>query len=139
MQMQRLIEAGVAPGLFTIQNIVTGTFLSSTGAIAGLNPTATQLCGHERAFQWNITVNGNKFKSLCRIMIPQPRSSCSASLPGTMTVKVWFQRLNKMFYPGAMLRCAKSYVPLPTCLGKRLMVEALKKKLHPHAIIPVYE
>ncbi|KAF8169460.1 hypothetical protein K438DRAFT_1774253 [Mycena galopus ATCC 62051] len=57
-----LIEAGNAPGLFTIQNIAAGTFLSSTGAIAGLNSTATQLCGHERAFQWNITVNGNKFK-----------------------------------------------------------------------------
>ncbi|KAJ7806225.1 hypothetical protein B0H14DRAFT_3882433 [Mycena olivaceomarginata] len=56
-----LIEAGNAPGLFTIQNIAAGTFLSSTGAIDGLNPTATQLCGHERAFQWNITVNGNKF------------------------------------------------------------------------------
>ncbi|KAJ6580534.1 hypothetical protein DFH09DRAFT_1146104 [Mycena vulgaris] len=56
-----LIEAGVAPGLFTIQNIAAGTFLSSTGAIASLNPTSTQLCGHERAFQWNITVNGNRF------------------------------------------------------------------------------
>ncbi|KAJ7321306.1 hypothetical protein DFH08DRAFT_818675 [Mycena albidolilacea] len=42
-------------------NIAAQTFLSSTGAITGLNPTATQLCGHERAFQWNITVNGNKF------------------------------------------------------------------------------
>ncbi|KAJ7812855.1 hypothetical protein B0H13DRAFT_2470116 [Mycena leptocephala] len=53
-----LIEAGVAPGLFTIQNIAAGTFLSSTGAITQLNPTSTQLCGHARAFQWNITANG---------------------------------------------------------------------------------
>jgi hypothetical protein len=57
-----LIEAGVAPGLFTIQNIAAGTFLSSTGAITQLNPTSTQLCGHARAFQWNITANGNGFK-----------------------------------------------------------------------------
>jgi hypothetical protein len=78
MGMQWLIEAGNAPGLFTIQNIAAGTFLSSTGAIAGLNPTATQLCGHERAFQWNITVNGNKFKcvySLCFLI-----ASCSCAL-----------------------------------------------------------
>ncbi|KAJ7234400.1 hypothetical protein C8J57DRAFT_1479933, partial [Mycena rebaudengoi] len=51
-----LIEAGVGPGLFTIQNIASGTFLSVTSTISG-----SQLCGHARAFQWRITVNGNKF------------------------------------------------------------------------------
>ncbi|KAJ6564200.1 hypothetical protein B0H19DRAFT_1140538 [Mycena capillaripes] len=70
---QWLIEAGIAPGLFTIQNIAAGTFLSSTGAIAQLNPIATQLCGHERAFQWNITVNGNKFN------IIEPKSGFAAT------------------------------------------------------------
>ncbi|KAJ7477670.1 hypothetical protein FB451DRAFT_1366163 [Mycena latifolia] len=51
-----LIEAGVGPNLFTIQNIASGTFLSVTTTISG-----SQLCGHARAFQWKILVNGNKF------------------------------------------------------------------------------
>ncbi|KAJ6540683.1 hypothetical protein B0H19DRAFT_1078080 [Mycena capillaripes] len=62
-----LIEAGVGPNLFTIQNIASGTFLSVTSTIS-----ASQLCGHARAFQWKILVNGNKFKFVHPVPLSAP-------------------------------------------------------------------
>ncbi|KAF7339803.1 COesterase domain-containing protein [Mycena venus] len=40
-----IIQAG-ANGLFTIKNIMSGTFVSFTGAVTGVNPTTAQLQPH---------------------------------------------------------------------------------------------
>ncbi|KAJ7205750.1 hypothetical protein GGX14DRAFT_458370, partial [Mycena pura] len=55
-------------GFYSIQNTRARTYLSYTGAVAGVNPTCAQLCGHSAPFLWNITANGNS--DGCNIIEP---------------------------------------------------------------------
>ncbi|KAJ7205748.1 hypothetical protein GGX14DRAFT_458369 [Mycena pura] len=62
------IVAYQATGLYFIRNTDSGTYLSYTGAVTGMNPTGAQLCGHSAQFLWNITANGNS--DGCNIIEP---------------------------------------------------------------------
>ncbi|KAJ7805002.1 hypothetical protein B0H14DRAFT_2611791 [Mycena olivaceomarginata] len=57
-------------GLYAIQNYASGSYLSYTGAVTGLDPTSAQLCGHGDPFLWSIIPNANG-KNKFNIIEPQ--------------------------------------------------------------------
>ncbi|KAJ6564420.1 hypothetical protein B0H19DRAFT_1067972 [Mycena capillaripes] len=81
-------------GLYTIQNYASGSYLSYTGAVTGLDPTSAQLCGHGDPFLWSIIPNANG-KNKFNIIEPQSGLAVT-SWPGiqsaiiSLTTPVWF-------------------------------------------------